>query len=253
MDIRELFYALTTVVGLLLIVLTLHRLLNGWWRKFPLLTFLLTLYLFSIVPPIASYVNNGNWTLPGAQRLYWILSIGSQITIFLLILQLMLQIGKQVEKRKPFFRAVVCAVLALVVVSVAYHFDEKTNRLLSLVSRDLTFLVTLLNAAIWRDVIQLRKRDPLLLTIFAGIGFQCAGEAAGHSIRILGGKGMHEFGDAMMALTSILTLGIWHAGFSRASKIRARKPRAAVSDRTDNQEEGRGGAEMPRAISIETP
>jgi hypothetical protein len=225
LDIEQIFYALTTTITLSLAVLTLQRLLSGWWRQYYLLGVVLVLLLVGVVPPIASYVSNGNWTLSSAQKMYWILALASQVTIFLLVLQLIYRVGKEMATQAPLVRMLTIGAIIAAAISVFVHFDNRPNTFMTAVTRDLTFLAALLNMILWRFLIQLRKRDFLLLAVCAGLGIQCTGDAIGHSFRILARQmgpsmAIHEFGNIIMSLSAVITIGIWHTAFTR-SKYRA--------------------------------
>ncbi len=230
MDIEQIFYGLTTTVALGLAVLTLQRLLSGWWRQYYLLGAILVLLLVGVVPAIASYVSNGNWTLASAQKMYWMLALASQLTTFLFVLQLIYRVGKELPSRATLIRLLTLAALLLAAGSVFVHFEKRPNAFMTSLTRDLTFLAALLNMVLWKFLVQLRKRDFLLLAVSAGLGIQCTGDAIGHSFRMLGRQGsgstaIHDFGNIIMSLASVLTIAIWHTAFSR-SKYKAPQPAA---------------------------
>lgn len=232
MDIEQIFYGLTTTVALGLAVLTLQRLLSGWWKQYYLLGAILVLLLVGVVPAIASYVSNGNWTLASAQKMYWMLALASQLTTFLFVLQLIYRVGKELPSRATLIRLLTLAALLLAAGSVFAHFEKRPNAFMTSLTRDLTFLAAVLNMVLWKFLVQLRKRDFLLLAVSAGLGIQCTGDAIGHSFRMLGRQGsgstaIHDFGNIIMSLASVLTIAIWHTAFSR-SKYKA--PQPAVSE-----------------------
>lgn len=232
MDIEQIFYGLTTTITLTLAVLTLQRLLSGWWRQYYLLGIVLVLLLVGVVPGIASYVSNGNWTLASAQRMYWILALAYQVTIFLLVLQLIYRVGNEVASRASLVRMLTLGGIVAAAISVLVHFDNRPNTFMTAVTRDLTFLAAMMNMVLWRFLIQVRKRDFLLLAVCAGLGIQCTGDAIGHSFRMLARQsgpsaGMHEFGNIIMSLSSVITIAIWHTAFSRA-KYKGQNPVSAV-------------------------
>ena len=221
MNIEQIFYALTTTVGVLLMVLTLQRLLSGWWRQYFLLVLILVLNLTALVPAATSWASVGNWKLPSAQRLYWMLNFATEGAITLLILQLTLRVGKESPGRATLIRFLAVASIAVAAISVIVHFDKRPNTFMASVTRDLTFLAALLNMVLWRFLIELRKKDFLLLAVSAGVGIQCTGDAIGHSFRILArqigsAELIYEFGNILMSLSGVITLAIWHTAFSRS-------------------------------------
>lgn len=221
MDIEQIFYGITTTITLSLAVLTLQRLLSGWWRQYYLLGVVLVLLLVGVVPPIASYVSNGNWTLASAQKMYWTLALASQATIFLLVLQLIYRVGKELANQATLIRMLTLGGILAAALSIFIHFDNRPNTFMTAVTRDLTFLAAMMNMVLWRFLIQLRKRDFLLLAVCAGLGIQCTGDAIGHSFRILGRQmgpspAIHDFGNIIMSLSSVITIAIWHTAFTRS-------------------------------------
>lgn len=221
MTLGHIFYAITTALTLTLAVLTLQRLLSGWWRQYYLLVVLLVLMLAGVVPAISSFVNYGDWTSTSAQRMYWMFALAYQITTFSFLLQLIYEAGQKLPTQGTLVRTLtVCAILAATI-SVFLHFDKRLNTFMTLVSRDLTFLSALLNLVLWKFLLQIRKRGPLLLAVSAGLGIQCTGDAIGHSIRMLSrsigsADTVQEMGNVVMSLASVLTVGIWHIAFARA-------------------------------------
>ncbi|HEU0123149.1 MAG TPA: hypothetical protein VFQ91_21645, partial [Bryobacteraceae bacterium] len=136
MDIERIFYGLTTAVTLALAVLTLQRLLSGWWRQYYLLCGILILLLAGVVPPIASYVSNGNWSLVSAQRMYWMLALASQLVTFLLVLQLIYRAGRELPNQGTLIRMLTLGAFAVAGTSVLFHFEKRPNAFMTAVTRD---------------------------------------------------------------------------------------------------------------------
>lgn len=235
MDIEQIFYGLTTTIALCLAVLTLQRLLSGWWRKYYLLAAILVLQLAQMAPGIATYLNNGGWSLTNAQRMYWILSLSAQATMYLLVLQLIARVGKESPSHRLLLQALSVAAVVAAGISVLFHSDMRPNTFMTAVTRDLTFLAAVLNMILWRFLMRLKKRDMLLLAVSAGMGIQCTGDAIGHSLRMLGRQmgalsAMHDFGNVVMSLSAVVTLAVWHLAFSRAQYSAAGEKRRGEED-----------------------
>jgi len=225
LNIEQIFYTITTTITVILTVLTLHRLLSDWWRTYYLVGLILVLGLTTIVPPIASWASNGNWKLASAQRLYWIQALMAQVAMFLLVLQLIYRVGRETPARSTLIRFLTLGSVLATVISIAIHFDKRPNTFMASVTRDLTFMAAILNMILWRFLIQVRKRDFLLLAVSAGLGIQCTGDAIGHSFRVLARQTgastvIYEFGNVLMSLSAVITIAIWHTAFSR-SKYKA--------------------------------
>ncbi|MBI2690199.1 MAG: hypothetical protein HYX27_28160 [Acidobacteria bacterium] len=228
MLLEQIFYAITTSITLGLAVRTLQFLLSKWVRQYYLLILILVLLLMVVVPPIASYVSIGNWQLESAQRMYWGVSALYQFATFLLLLQLIFRVGRELPAQATLVRTLSLAAIAAVCISVFIHLDKRLNAFMGSVNRDLTFFSALINMVLWRFLLQLRKRDYLLLAVSAGIGIQCTGDAIGLSLRFIGKQmgqahAFLEFGNILMSLSSVITLLIWHTAFSR-SRTTAEKP-----------------------------
>jgi len=240
LDIEQVFYGLTTAVTLTLAILTLQKLLTGWWRQYYLLCAILILLLAGVVPPVASYVSNGNWTLASAQRMYWMLALASQFATFLLVLQLIFRVGRELPNQSTLIRMLSLAALAALGISIILHFDKRPNAFMTALTRDLTFIAAILNMILWRFLLQIKKRDYLLLAVSAGLGIQCTGDAIGHSFRILSREAgvsstIHEFGNVVMSLSAVITIAIWHTAFSRSKYGAATKRAAAPAEEGPGQ------------------
>ncbi len=225
MIIEQVFYTVTTSITMVLTVLTLQRLLSGWWRRYYLLGLILVLGLTSVVPGISAWVSNGSFRLSGVQKLYWMQALMAQVAMALLVLQLIYRVGREMPAQARLVRFLTYVSILAAGTSVAIHFDNRPNTFMALVARDLTFLAAILNMILWRFLIQVRRRDFLLLAVSAGVGIQCTGDAIGHSFRILARQVgsatvIYEFGNVLMSLSAVLTVAIWHTAFSR-SKYKA--------------------------------
>jgi hypothetical protein len=228
---EQVFYGITTTITVVLAVLTLQRQLSGWWRQYYLLSLILVLLLVGVVPPIASFVSNGNWTLASAQKLYWILALASQFVTFLFVLQLIYRVGRELPTQAPLVRLLTLGAFLAAGLSILVHFEKRPNAFMTSVARDLTFLAAVLNMVLWRFMVQLKKRDFLLLAVSAGVGIQCTGDAIGHSFRMLArqmgtaSSSIHDAGNILMSLSAVITIAIWHAAFSRSKYRAPEKPR----------------------------
>ena len=241
MIIEQIFYGITTAVTLFLTVLTLQRLLSGWWREYYLLALILVLTLAGVVPPITSFVSNGNWSLPSAQRMYWALALCFEVAIFLFVLQLIYRIGRELPHQASLIRLLTLASLVAAAVSVVAHMDKRPNIFMASVTRDLTFMAAVLNMILWRFILKLRKRDVLMLSVSAGLGIQCTGDALGHSLRILARQigsatVIYDFGNVIISLAAVMTIAIWHTAFSRRKFPAENSGRASLNVTGDTRE-----------------
>ncbi|MBM3788004.1 MAG: hypothetical protein FJW30_26955 [Acidobacteria bacterium] len=217
MLVKQIFYSLIPIVTVYWTVLTLRKMLNGWWRRYVLLTILLVLNLLITVPSIA-WTLGSSWT-PIGENAYWALAGISQATIFLFVLQMTDRVGREAKpgNRVSIIRVLTAAALGIAILSVLIHSNAKSvNWMLTRISRDLTFLAAALNMVLWTFLLRIKKRDTLLMTVCAGLGIQCAGDAIGQSMRLLRLGYLQEIGNALMSITSLLTMYIWYRAFTRA-------------------------------------
>lgn len=227
MTAEYIFYAISAPLTLALAGMTLHRLLSGWWKQYYLLVLLLVLLIVGVVPAISSYANYGDWTSAAAQKMYWTLALAQQAVTFALVLQLIYRTGEELPAQASVVRLLTLVAVIAAGVSVYLHMDRKTNTFMTLVARDLTFLTALSNLVLWRFLLVLRKRPPELLAVSVGLGIQCAGDAIGHSLRMMSrhfdpSSMVHEFGNIFMSLSSAVMVLVWYSTFTR-HKYGARK------------------------------
>jgi hypothetical protein len=217
LEFKQFFYPVAIMLNVGFSLMTLQRLLTGRWRQFPLLTLLLVLNLLIIVPPFTSWISQGNWALPQAQRMYWTLGLASQLTIFLFVLHMTIRAGQRTQARPTVIASLAALSIAIAAVSVGMHWNQKPNWFMSLVTRDLTFLAAVMTMILWRYLVMIKgPKDFLLLAVCTGLGIQCSGDAIGYSLRMANPEKWMNFGDYVTATTAVLTVGIWQLAFAKA-------------------------------------
>jgi hypothetical protein len=203
----------------LLSILTLHKVISrSWLRHYYLLALLLVLNLLAAVLPVASIVAAGKmWTHPNARNLFWTFLFLYELVMYCLVLQMAYRVGKEIPDARRLVRALPVAAAAILAATILFHHHNRIYTFLSYVTRDLTFAVALMNMLLWRFLLQVKKRDFLRLTVSAGLGIQCTGDAIGHSIRHFSSQGL-DVGDVVLSLCGLLTIGIWYLGFSKGER-----------------------------------
>ena len=200
-------------------VLTLQRLLSGWWRRYALLTLLLVLNLLSTVPSLLPVIGVNTWT-EISTKMYWGLYAVYQVTLFMFVLHMTYRAGVESNRSTSVVRLLTISGFLIGVATVTLHWDPRLpSKFLTQVTRDLTFAAAAMNMVLWSFLLKLPKRDILLMTVCAGLGVQCAGDVLGHSARLLKNYSLHETGNIIMSITSLLTMLIWHQAFSRAKYV----------------------------------
>jgi len=212
-----------------LMVLTLQRLLVGWWRRYPLLTLLLVLNILSIVPTLLPIIGVNPWN-DVSTKTYWVPSAIYQVTLFMFVLQMTYRAGVESNRSASVVRILTLCGFLIGVASVTIHWDPRVlSRFLTHVTRDLTFAAAAMNMVLWSFLLKMPKRDILLMTVCAGLGIQCAGDALGHSARLVD-KSTHEAGNMIMSITSLLTMLIWHQAFTKAKYVPAPDTKRTTHD-----------------------
>lgn len=224
LDLKQIFYTLVGCLSVTLMVLTLQRLLSGWWRRYILLTALIVLNILSAVPTLLPLIGVNPWNSTST-KLYWGLTAIYQISLFMFVLLMTYRAGVESNRSTSVVRLLTIGGFLIGVATVTIHWDPRAlSRFLTHVTRDLTFAAAAMNMVLWSFLLKMPKRDVLLMTVCAGLGIQCAGDTLGHSARLLGKQSIHDVGDMIMSVTSLLTMLIWHQAFSRAKYVPAADP-----------------------------
>lgn len=217
-------------VSVALMVLTLQRLLSGWWRRYPLLTLLLVLNILSVVPTLLPLIGVNPWN-DVSTKTYWGLTAVYQVTLFMFVLNMTYRAGVESKRSTGVIRLLTVAGFLVGVASVAINWNPKSISLfLTHVTRDLTFAAAAMNMVLWSFLLKMPKRDILLLTVCAGLGIQCAGDAFGHSARLLKRALLQDVGNMIMSITSLLTMLIWHRAFSKAKYVPTPAEKASANE-----------------------
>jgi hypothetical protein len=217
------------VITVTLMVLTLQRLLTGWWRRYMLLTLLLVLNLLSSVPALLPVIGVNSWTAIST-KMYWGLYAIYQVTLFIFVLQMTYRAGVESNRSTSVVRMLTIGGFLIGAATVSIHWDLRLpSKFLTQVTRDLTFAAAAMNMVLWSFLLKMPRRDVLLMTVCAGLGIQCAGDTLGHSARLLGKTAIHDAGNMVMSITSLLTMLIWHQAFSRAKYVPAAEPKPKLN------------------------
>jgi hypothetical protein len=101
--------------------------------------------------------------------------------------------------------------------SLWIHHDERLNLWMSSVTRNLTFIATILNLILWGILLRNRERDRLLL-VSGGLGVQFAGYALGQALRVLWERSstLIWIGNRVIVLSYLISLLILYKAFRNA-------------------------------------
>ncbi len=210
------FYYLSTALSTLFIIGALQAMLEGAWRRYPVL-FAYLCFTFSLSAPmsIAFLVSGATWTQV-SRSAYWILSLSMQLCGVALLLVLTRKAG---EHRPEIRRTVLLMSLAFVVAiigSSTFHYPIAVsglpNRWMTFISRDVAFVSAIMNMILWSLLLSNRKRDATILLISAGLGLQCTIDAMGHAMRFFPNE-VKDVGNLVISAGSILTSYVWYRIF----------------------------------------
>jgi len=210
------FYYLSTVLSTLFIIGALQSMLEGAWRRYPVL-FAYLCFTFSLSAPmsIAFLVSGATWTQV-SRTAYWILSLSMQFCGVVLLLVLTRKAGEH----RPDIRRTVQLMSAAFVVAIlgsgAFHYpvylSGLPNRWMTFISRDVAFVSAIMNMVLWSMLLSNRKRDATILLISAGLGLQCTIDAMGHAMRYFPNE-VRDAGNLVISAGSILTSYVWYRIF----------------------------------------
>ena len=210
------FYYLSTALSTLFIIGALQAMLEGAWRRFPVLFIYLCL-TFSLSAPmsIAFLVSGATWT--GVSRsVYWILSVSMQLCGVVLLLVLTRKSGEHRSDIRRVVQLMSAAFIVAIMCSGTFHFpiylSGLPNRWMTLISRDVALVSAVMNMILWSLLLSSRKRDPTILLISAGLGLQCTIDAMGHAMRFFPNE-VKDVGNLVISAGSILTSYVWYRIF----------------------------------------
>ncbi len=210
------FYYLSTALSTFFIVRALHIMLDGAWRRFPVV-FAYLCFAFSLSAPfsISYLVAGATWT-QGSRLAYWMLSASMQLCGVVLLVTLTRKAGER-SKNIRWTVLLMSLVFAVAILgSGIFHYplaqEGLMNRWMTFVTRDVAFVSTIMNLVLWTLLLGDRKRDVTILLISAGLGLQCTIDAMGHAMRYFPNE-VREVGNLMISAGSILTSYVWYRIF----------------------------------------
>lgn len=220
------FHYLASAITSLFVIATLHQMLQGAWRRFPLLfLYLLLLLLLSVPLAIAFFRSGSQWTTMSA-TVYWILALLTQGIGILCVLAITRTATEKHAGAARIVRLMAAGTVLVLLGSLLAHWHYLSafvyNRWLTHISRDLAVLSIVLNLLLWSRLLADRKRDPLVVLISAGLGVQFTGDAMGHALRYFPNE-LKDLGNLVFAGTTVLASFIWFRAFQRdAAKLPAK-------------------------------
>ena len=204
-------------------------LLRGSFRRYSLLLIYCVLQL--IVTAVEEYVYRYFGQASAVyRRLYWTDEVTLDLLLFLMVIMLTYRALEASSMRVGMGRllgAVVALVLVVPFVLFSHRFSPvwfySTSQLLN-------FGAAIMNLGLWTALIGTKKRDPLLLSVSAGLGVAVTGAAITFGIRrfAINASTGQQLADLFKTVTYLASVAIWCWAFRpRAGKSPA--PPAAVS------------------------
>ena len=206
--------------GGLLQLLVIGALVKGAYRAFPLLfTYVVASFLATVVE-VAAFLGVAGWS-KFTVRYYWINEAILQFLIFLLVLSLIHRAMEASPQRVAVMRLLVLGALAFAIISLALNWNASLNRLMTQMSRNMSFAAVLLNLVLWLMLIRPRLPDTRVIMISGGLGLQMAGEAIAHSLRQLS-RHAEVLGNLTLLTSYLLCLVVWWQTLRRPARAAAR-------------------------------
>jgi len=211
-------------VGIALQAVLIVFLLRGSFRRYPLLLVYCVSQLAATVTEV--YINRILHD-SGAiyRRVYWTDEVLLDLLLFLMVILLIYRALEGSPMRAGMGRLLGAVVIAVAIVPfVLFSARRFSTAWFDGTSQLLNFGAAIMNLALWTALIATKKRDPLLLTVSAGLGVAVTGAAITFGLRrftLPGGTPQH-MANLFKAITYLAGLTIWCWAF----RPRARKSTA---------------------------
>ncbi|MFN7939720.1 MAG: hypothetical protein U0R19_40715 [Bryobacteraceae bacterium] len=219
-------YYLQGGLALALQVFILNAMLrNGPRRYWLLLLYIVSLFLSTAVLMLSLSGASG-WSRE-ALRFFWISEVIQQALVFCTIISFIHQHLSSSDARTPKTRWLIIGAAAILLLILAIHKNNALNAWMTPVSRDLSFVATILNLILWTVLLRDPKRNERLLMVSGGLGVQLAGSAIGQGLRVLWevSKVFATLGNFVSSITYLISLYIIYRAFAQPAR-----PPLAVSE-----------------------
>lgn len=223
MDSKAPFYCLmetvfTTFVfiAFVLYVLVLHRLVRSYIWDYPLpLTFVLVLLFSGVVQVMFQYKVVGSFWGYSYAQFYWASELVKYALVSTLVISLILRALARSERLRWARRWLIAGTCVILLALVLLHQDPQLTRWMTNVIRNFSFVMMLMNLLLWALLMTKRTSDRTLLLVTAGLGLQMAGDAMGHSLRLMN-QATLLLGNLISVLSHLCFLWVWYLAFQPA-------------------------------------
>ena len=205
-------------------------LLRGPFRRYPVVLLYCTLQLATTLTEGYVYrVFGENSAI--FRKLYWTDEVSLDLLLFLMVIMLTYRALEASPMRAGMGRLLGAVVLIVLVVPFVLFTSRRFSRTwFDSTSQLLNFGAAIMNLGLWTALIGTKKRDPLLLSVSAGLGVAVTGAAIAFGLRRFTPtlSTPQQLADLFKTITYLASVAIWCWAFRpRAGKSPA--PPAAVS------------------------
>lgn len=204
----------------LLQILLIQALLRRGGKQYVLLTlYAVTLFLGTVMNLSILLETAGEWS-SAAQQYYWTTEVLQHVFVFSAIIGFIYQRMGRSESQARWGRWLVVAAALGVILTFWIHRNPRLSLWMTSVTRDLSFMATILNFILWGVLLRDPRRNRRMLLVSGGLGVQLAGQAVGHGFRLLSDylKSLLWLGNVILLATYFLSLIILWRAFSRAEQ-----------------------------------
>ncbi len=191
------------VQGILVVFLS-----RGHIRRYPLLFFYSILQLaLAVTEAVVLRVSNGAYA-----KVYWTDEVVLDLFLFLMVIMLVYRALEGSPLRVAMGKLLAAVVLVVITVPfLLFSARRFSTSWFNGTSQLLNFGAALLNLGLWTALIGTKKRDPLLLSVSAGLGIAVTGAAIAYGLRqfTTAGGSMRELANLFKTVTYLSSVLIW--------------------------------------------
>jgi hypothetical protein len=204
-------------------------LLKGPFRRYPLLLVYCVLQLAATISEEYAFRVFGNLSVL-FRRLYWTDEVTLDLLLFLMVITLTYRALESSPLRAGMGRLLgAVLVIVLVVPFLLFSARRFSSAWFDGTSQLLNFGAAIMNLGLWTALIGTKKRDPLLLTVSAGLGVAVTGAAIAFGLRRFTPPEStpQNLANLFKTVTYLVSVAIWCWAF-RPGARRTAGPSAAV-------------------------
>ncbi len=209
----DIVFNLLVAGAFLLYVLVMQRLVRFYAADYSLALAFTLLLLFSGIVQLmfSNSLVSSLWGYSYAE-VYWASDLARYVFASALVITLILRALAGSTQYRWAGRWLIAGTLLIVLALVAIHWDDRLTRMMTNVVRNFSFVAMLMNLLLWVLLLKKRTSDRTLLLVTSGLGIQMAGEAIGHSLRLMHSS-TELAGNLVLSIAHLCCLWIWFAAF----------------------------------------